>query len=230
MRLKVRLKLLYEDNHLIAVEKQPGTLTQEAALDLPVLSHDVKAYLKEKYNKPGAVYLGLIHRLDTNVGGVICFAKTSKAAARLSQAIRKQQFEKKYLAIVEGHVHQDETIVLTHFLKKDEEEKKAIVTNSTNGKESILKFKRLAQLGHRSLLEVQLMTGRFHQIRAQLAHHGIPIFGDAKYGTGKPRTTLALYAYHLHFNHPTKKEKITIKHLPKNDLFSPFLKAANLQM
>jgi len=228
--LKIKLKLLYEDNHLIAVEKQPGTLTQEATLDLPVLSHDVKAYLKEKYNKPGAVYLGLIHRLDTNVGGVICFAKTSKAAARLSQAIREQQFEKKYLAIVEGHVHQDETVVLTQFLKKDEEEKKAIVTDSNKGKESILKFRRLVQLGHRSLLEVQLVTGRFHQIRAQLAHHGIPIFGDAKYGTGKPGTTLALYAYYLRFNHPTKKEKITIKHLPKNDLFLPFLKAANIQM
>ena len=223
------LNVLYEDNHLIVVEKQPGVLTQAGSLDLPVLLTEIKAYIKEKYKKPGAVFLGMVHRLDTNVGGVICFAKTSKAASRLSKEIREQRFEKKYLAIVEGELKSEEEITLRDFLRKDKKHKKALITNPKLGKESILKFKKLAQIDNLSLLKVKLVTGRFHQIRAQLANYGTPIYGDSKYGTSKKNFNLALYAHWIKFKHPTKEEKIVIKHFPNDELFLPFLKAAKLK-
>src|SRR5574344_1621957 len=233
----MKLNILYEDNHLIVVEKEANVLTQGATLDLPVLLDQVKSYIKEKYSKTGNVFLGLIHRLDTNVAGVVCFAKTSKAASRLSEEIRKHRFEKKYLTIVEGKITSSENITLKDFLAKDEENKKAIITTSDLGKESILTFKKLAQIDNNTLVEVDLLTGRFHQIRAQLSNYGTPIIGDRKYGgkfnniksaTSKNSHSIALYAYSLSFNHPITKEKLTINNLPKDKVYTPFLKIAKL--
>lgn len=227
MHMKTKLKILYEDNHLIAVEKKAGILTQEATLNLPVLSTEVKKYIKEKYNKPGAVFLGLVHRLDVNVGGVICFAKTSKGASRVSKEIRERRFEKRYFVVVEGKIETEEEVTLKDFLIKDEKHKKAIITNKAKGKESILTFKKLAQINNLSLLEVNLITGRFHQIRAQLSNYGIPIYGDQKYGSVN-ESDIALYAYLIRFKHPVKDELLTITNLPNNDTFKPFLKLAGL--
>ena len=226
--LKMNLNILYEDNHLIVVEKKPGVLTQPAKLKLPDLLTEVKTYLKEKYNKPGEAFLGMIHRLDTNVGGVIRFAKTSKAASRLSKEIKEQRFEKRYLTIVKGNIQTEKEVTLIDYLLKDKKEKKAIISNDNLGKKSILKYKKIAQIDDMCLLEVNLITGRFHQIRVQLANQGTPLYGDRKYGNIKEKGHLALYAYSISFIHPTKKEKTTIKHFPENELFLPFLKIAGL--
>ena len=157
------------------------------------------------------------------------FLRWLQAASRLSKEIREQRFEKKYLAIVEGELKSEEEITLRDFLRKDKKHKKALITNPKLGKESILKFKKLAQIDNLSLLKVKLVTGRFHQIRAQLANYGTPIYGDSKYGTSKKNFNLALYAHWIKFKHPTKEEKIVIKHFPNDELFLPFLKAAKLK-
>ena len=142
----MNLNIIYEDNHIIVVEKEPGVLTQHAKLDLPVLLDEVKDYIKIKYEKPGNVFLGMVHRLDTNVGGLIVFAKTSKAASRISKEIKEKRFEKRYLAIVEGKINEKEEVTLKDYLYKDNKNKKAIITNSKKGKESILKYKKLAEI------------------------------------------------------------------------------------
>lgn len=224
----MKLNILYEDNHLIVVEKPSGVLTQHATLDLPVLLDEVKAYIKEEYNKPGRVFLGMVHRLDVNVGGVIVFAKTSKGASRINKEIREKRFEKRYLAIVEGNIKTEEEVTLTNYLKKDKRNNKAVITNPTHGKKSILKYKKLAEIDNKSLLEINLITGRFHQIRAQLANNKTPIYGDFKYGSKKRSNNLSLYAYYLRFKHPTKEELVVIKHYPKDELFKPFLVKANI--
>lgn len=221
------LNILYEDNHLIAVEKLPGVLTQPASLNLPVLLDEVKDYIKIKYNKPGNVFVGMVHRLDTNVGGIVVFAKTSKGASRISEEIRQNRFEKRYLAIVEGNVDKEEA-TLTDYLMKDNANRRAVITNSKTGKESILKYKKLAQIDNLTLLEINLITGRFHQIRAQLANQGTPIYGDYKYGSSKNINNIALYAHYLNFKHPTKDEVITITNLPKDKIYQPFLLKAGL--
>ncbi len=226
--MKKGLNILYEDNHLIVVEKEAGVLTQGGSLKLPVLLDEVKEHIKIKYNKPGRVFLGMVHRLDTNVGGVIVFAKTSKGASRISKEIREKRLNKRYLAVVEGKVNTNEEVKLVDYIIKDERNKKAIITNSNKGKESILKFKKLAEDNNLTLVEIKLITGRFHQIRAQLSNYGIPIYGDIKYGSVNKNEELGLYAYYLSFAHPTKKEEIIIKHFPQNKLFFPLLKKAKL--
>lgn len=218
----MNLNILYEDNHLIVVEKLPGVLTQSARLKLPVLLDEVKLYIKEKYNKPGAVFLGMVHRLDVNVGGIIVFAKTSKGASRLSKEIRENKFHKRYLAVVEGNINTNEEITLIDYLRKDNKNRKAIITNKSSGKESILKFKKLSQINNLNLVEINLITGRFHQIRAQLAYYGTPIYGDHKYGSSFKRDNIALYAHYLSFEHPTKDETVEVKNYPTDSLFKQF--------
>lgn len=217
------LNILYEDNHLIIVEKLPGVLTQHAKLDLPVLLDQVKEYIKIKYNKPGNVFLGMVHRLDTNVGGVIVFAKTSKAASRISKEIRENRFYKRYLAIVEGNIKEENEVTLKDYLLKDNKNNTALVTTPKKGKESMLKFKKLAQIDDLTLIEIDLITGRFHQIRAQLANYGTPLYGDIKYGSKVKGYDIGLYAYYLSFKHPTKDELVVVKHLPTTKLFKPFV-------
>ncbi len=204
------MKIIYEDNHLIVVEKPINQPSQEdASQDLDMVT-EIKAYLVEKYNKPGDAYLGLVHRLDRPVGGVMVFAKTSKAASRLSQQIREGDFKKEYIAIVEGYI---EAQSLEDYLYKDRRSNTSYVTkNKKKGKYArldILKSEYHAQ--HQlSKLEIDLITGRSHQIRVQLASRNLAIWGDARYNPkALPGEQIALWAHRLSFNHPTKKERLT---------------------
>ena len=202
-----KLEVLYEDNHLIVVVKQANVPSQQdSSSDLDLLTM-VKNYIKEKYHKPGNVYIGLIHRLDRPVSGIMVFARTSKAASRLSDQIRKNEFSKKYLAVVNGIIEKNED-TLVDYLKK-EENGNTVVTDSSDGKESILAYKVLERNYEKkeTLVEIQLKTGRHHQIRVQFASRNHPLCGDQRYGR-MDKTQIALCAYHLEFIHPTTKEKM----------------------
>jgi len=214
------LNILYEDNHIIVVEKQPGILSQaDKTNDVDMLTI-IKKYLKEKYNKPGNVYLGLVHRLDRMVGGVMVFAKTSKAASRLSEQIRNKRFKKEYMCIVNGILESEEGH-LENYLVKDSKTNKSRVTTPNLGKQSILDYKVFKENKNRnlSLLKINLQTGRHHQIRVQLSNLGYPIYGDIKYNKMANTDELYLYAYKLSFEHPTTKEYLTFTNYPKNNLW-----------
>ena len=196
------MKILYEDNHIIVVIKDYNIPVQEdSSKDLDMINM-IKTYLKEKYNKPGNVYLGLVHRLDRPVGGVMVFAKTSKAAKRLSDEIRNKKIEKRYVALVHGRVKNHE--VLKDKLSRNEK------TNTTyvdgNGKESILEYDLISYKNDMSLVDINLITGRHHQIRVQFASRNNPIYGDQKYGIDKEGIQIHLWAYKLKFKHPVKDE------------------------
>lgn len=214
------LKILYEDNHLLFVIKPVNMPVQEDRTGDPDLLNVVKSDIKERYNKPGNVYVGLVHRLDRPVGGVMVFAKTSKAASRISDVIRKQEMEKKYLAIVRG-VPDKEFARLEDYLVKNK--KKNIVHTSTKenkeAKRALLDFEVLGTKKGLSLLAITLHTGRPHQIRVQLASRGLPLYGDQKYGenVNKPGEQIALWSSELALPHPTKKEKIRISAAPPNE-------------
>lgn len=210
--------LLYEDNHLLVVEKPVGMLSQKDKTGDPDLLSVLKGYLKEKYQKPGAAYLGLIHRLDRMVGGIIVFAKTSKAAARLNRAFLKRLIVKKYLAIVEG-----ETENAGHFCDFIEKDAKTVRSRlSPMGKAAELYFWRLAFKDGYSLVKIKLITGRHHQIRVQFSARSHPLQGDGLYG-GKGGATPALFAYYLEFFHPVTKEKLTFLRYPQGDNWRAFL-------
>ena len=202
------INIIYEDNHLLVVEKKPNVLVQaDNTNDLDLLTI-LKQYLKEKYNKPGNVYLGLVHRLDRPVGGVMVFAKTSKAASRLSEQIRKKEFEKKYYAVVCGKIPEKGRFV--DKLEKDSKRNFSFV--SEKGKESSLTFERIKTNGKYSLVSVSLETGRSHQIRVQFSSHGFPLYGDQKYNKkANLHEQIALFAYFLSFIHPVKKERVTFE-------------------
>ncbi len=217
------LKILYEDNHIIVVIKQPGIPVQEDKTgDLDMLTI-IKKYIKEKYNKPGNVYLGLVHRLDRMVGGVMVFAKTSKAASRISEYIRQKNVKKRYLAVVNGKLPiSDKSIELTNYLVKDERRNMSkVVTKDTKGaKEANLEYRVLKNFTFNdkiySLVDIDLHTGRHHQIRLQFANIGHPLYGDIKYGQkiNKVGQNLALFSYYLSFFHPTKDEYLEFKFMP----------------
>ena len=175
------LKVLYEDNHIIVVLKPANVLSQEdSTKDLNMLNM-VKAYIKEKYSKPGNVYVGLVHRLDRMTSGVMVFAKTSKGASRLNEQIRNNQMEKKYLALVEGITPENGTLI--NYLYKNEEMVKSFVTEDKNrGKYSELRFETQKQGKNQSLVDIRLITGRHHQIRVQFASRGHSLLGDQRYG------------------------------------------------
>ena len=212
------LKVIYEDNHIIVVEKQPNIPSQaDKTGDIDMLTL-VKEYIKEKYNKPGNVYIGLVHRLDRPVGGVMVFARTSKAASRLSNQVREKVFKKKYLAVVDGKID-NEKGTLEDYLYKDEKNNISKVVNKDkkNAKLAkldyeVLKYNEVKDL---SLVEINLHTGRHHQIRVQLSNFGHSIFGDQKYGTRGKGKQIALWAYELTLEHPITKEKMTFKDLPE---------------
>ena len=174
---------------------------------------------KEKYNKPGNVYLGLVHRLDRAVGGVMVFAKTSKAASRLSNQVREKIFKKKYLAVVDGKP-ENKTGILEDYLYKDERNNISKVVNKDkkNAKYAKLEYELIVydEVKNLSLLSINLYTGRHHQIRVQLSNFGHSIFGDQKYGTRGKGKQIALWAYELEIEHPITKEKMTFKDLPEN--------------
>ncbi len=199
------INIIYEDNHLLVVEKPVNIPVQkDSSNDLDLLTM-LKEYLKKKYNKPGNVYLGLVHRLDRPVGGVMVFAKTSKAASRLSEQIRKGEFKKTYLAIVCGKIN--EKAILEDFLLKDP--KTNIVKVDSKGKKSILEYKRINYKEGLSLVKINLKTGRSHQIRVQFSSRNYPLYGDQKYNEkSKVGEQIALFANKISFTHPTKKENI----------------------
>ena len=206
----MKINIIYEDNHLLVVEKPINVPTQEDNSKDEDLLNILKKYLKDKYNKPGNVYLGLIHRLDRPVGGVMVFAKTSKAASRLSNEIRLNNVEKRYMALV--HNHTKEKDVLVDKLLKDEKTNTSYVDE--NGKLSKLEYNLIEYRGDKSLLDINLITGRHHQIRAQLSSRGYPIYGDQKYGIDKAGIQIHLWAYKLKFKHPTKDEIMEFVYYP----------------
>ena len=212
------LKVLYEDNQIIVVEKKPNIPSQsDKTGDLDMLSI-VKAYIKEKYNKPGDVYLGLVHRLDRPVGGVMVFARTSKSASRLSNQVREKIFKKKYLAVVDGKFEENSG-TLENYLYKDERNNISKVVNKEkkNAKFAKLDYKviKYNNIKDLSLVEINLHTGRHHQIRVQLANFGHSIFGDQKYGKRGKGKQIALWAYELTIIHPVTKKELTFKDYPE---------------
>ena len=211
---KVMINILYEDNHLLVAEKKVGVLSQSDGSSTPDMLTILKKYLKDKYNKPGNVYLGLVHRLDKNVGGVMVFAKTSKAARRLSEQIRNREFKKTYLAICKGVINSDGRY--QDYLKR--EEYRSVVSNSKDGKIAILSYEVIKVKNNNTLLKINLETGRHHQIRVQFSYHNHPLLGDEKYGS-KGKYPLALYAYKLEFYHPTTKEILSFTSIPKEGYF-----------
>ncbi len=214
------INVLYEDNHLIVVEKPAGVLSQEDATKDPDMLTILKQYLKEKYHKLGNVYLGLVHRLDRMTSGIMVFAKTSKAASRLSEQIRNHQFEKRYYAVVKGSV--PETGELKDYLIKNEMLVKSFVTTKELGKIAILTFQKVKEVDKQSVVRVQLKTGRHHQIRAQFANFGHPIVGDHLYDS-LASGDLMLHAYYLSFYHPISKEEMTFTLLPTDEKWQKYV-------
>ena len=215
--MKNKLEILYEDNHIIVVVKPVNILSQsDSTKDIDMLTM-VKSYIKEKYNKPGNVYVGLVHRLDRPTGGIMVFAKTSKAASRLSKDIANHNFKKEYLAVIEGNLVNRG--ILENYLDRDG--KKAFVTTKEKGKYSKLDYEVISKKEKLNLVKVNLTTGRHHQIRIQFSNIGFPLYGDQLYGKND-KEQIALYAYHLVFTHPTTKEIMNFKIIPKYGVFKEF--------
>lgn len=208
------IPVLYEDNHLLVVVKPPNLPSQaDSSGDADLLSI-LKGYIAEKYHKPGAVYLGLVHRLDRPVGGAMVFARTSKAAARLSEAFRAHAQDRRYLAIVEGNF--SNPLELTDYLVKDGRTGmvRAVAPDAPGAKQARLISRPLAQRNGLTLTDVQLFTGRAHQIRVQHACAGHPLWGDMRYGHGAPGRQIALWAYRLVLEHPTRREALRFSARP----------------
>lgn len=212
------LNVIYEDNHIIVVEKSVNIPSQgDKTGDADMLTL-VKQYIKEKYNKPGEVYLGLVHRLDRPVGGVMVFARTSKAAARLSEQVRNKQFKKKYLVIADGRFEKQKGTLQNYLLKNERLNTSKVVEEGTkNSKLAILDYEVLAYNEEidLSLIKINLHTGRHHQIRVQLSNAGHSICGDQKYGTRGRGKQICLWAYELTILHPITKEEMIFKVLPQ---------------
>lgn len=212
------LKVIYEDNHIIVVEKKPNIPSQgDKTNDIDMLTI-VKQYIKEKYNKPGEVYLGLIHRLDRPVGGVMVFAKTSKAASRLSEQVRNKIFKKKYLTIVDGKMEKEKDSLEDYLLKNERNNLSKVVNEKTkNAKQAKLDYEVLTYNDeiNLSVLKIDLHTGRHHQIRVQLSSRGHSIYGDQKYGIRGRGKQIALWAYSLTILHPISKEEMSFVSIPE---------------
>ena len=220
------MEVVYEDNHIIIVNKQSGEIVQGDKTGDRPLSDTVKDYIKEKYQKPGAVFLGVVHRLDRPVSGLVVFARTSKALTRLNKMFAEGEVHKTYWALVKNAPQETEA-TLTHWLVRNEKQNKsyAYATEKPNSKKAILKYRLIGKSDNYSLLEVQLMTGRHHQIRCQLAAMGCPIKGDLKYGAPRsnPDGSISLLSRRIEFIHPVSKERITAEApLPDDPLWQAF--------
>lgn len=203
------MKILYEDNHLLVVEKPCNIPMQADSSGDPDLLSEAKAYIKEKYHKPGEVYLGLVHRLDRPVGGVCVFARTSKAASRLSEAIRTHQFHKKYLAVVSDR-DLPESGTLEDRLLKDHRRNTTRVDEK--GKPSALNYRVLKRKDGLALVEIELLTGRSHQIRVQFSSRGWPLYGDQRYNPdARAGQQIALWSHELKFPHPVRTEEMIFR-------------------
>lgn len=222
-----KIDILYEDNHIIVVIKPPNLLTQGDVTGDDSLLERVKQYIRVKYNKPGEAYVGMVQRLDRPVGGLIVFAKTSKAASRLTQALKNNEVERKYLAIVHGRAKQNEQLI--HWLIKDGKTNmvSAFDSEKEGSKKAILDYRLLECQDDLSLIEVKLHTGRAHQIRVQLASVGLPIYGDMRYGR-QEKGRIALWCYQLGLMHPTKKEFMQWEQKPDFFPFDEFLKKTTI--
>ncbi|MGB5982762.1 MAG: RluA family pseudouridine synthase [Nonlabens sp.] len=211
--MNISERILYEDNHLIAVNKLSGELTQGDKTGDPILPDLIKEYIAEKYNKPGAVYLGVIHRLDRPTSGIVIFARTSKALSRMNKLFLERKTEKTYWAMVEG-APSEERQRLEHYLVRNPKQNKSYAHDHEvpNSKKAALSYSIIKKLDRYSLLEVKLETGRHHQIRSQLSKIGRIIKGDLKYGAKRSNKdgSIHLHARALSFVHPVKKEQITI--------------------
>ncbi|MBM3997755.1 MAG: RluA family pseudouridine synthase [Planctomycetes bacterium] len=206
------LEILYEDNHCLAIAKPAGVTCAHFQGDEVTLDRSVKEYLKDKYKKPGKVFLGVVHRLDKPVSGVLLFARTSKAAARLCEQFREGTIEKVYWAIVEGAIPRDAG-TLEDWLRKNRETHRVDVVEpkAPGARQSLLHYQRLGTYGDLTWLEIRPQTGRTHQLRVQLAHHGHPIYGDARYGSVATfGDAIALHARSLTFLHPVRYEPVTL--------------------
>lgn len=210
---KDNLQVLYEDNHIIVVNKRVGDIVQGDKTGDKPLSEVVKEFLKEKYNKPGEVFLGVVHRLDRPTSGIVLFAKTSKALTRLNELFKIRETQKIYWALVKNKPEKTQA-TLIHFLKRNPKNNtsKAHIKEVPDSKKSILDYKIIKSLDNYHLLEIELHTGRHHQIRSQLSAIGSPIKGDLKYGFDRsnPDGGIHLHARKLSFTHPVSKEKIEI--------------------
>jgi len=202
-------RIIFEDNHILVAFKPSGFLSQGDGSSAPDMLSFLKDYIKNKYNKPGNVYLGLLHRLDRNVSGIMVFAKTSKCASRISEQIRQGKLIKKYHATVQG-VMKQKSGRLINYLVKDEKANKVQVYDKEvlHSKRCELEYSSLKTIDNNTVVDVHLLTGRSHQIRSQFAHIGHPLIGDTKYGGPKSNKGIALESYYLGFNHPTTGEFI----------------------
>ncbi len=214
----MKLNVIYEDNHIIVVEKPAGIPIQadiSGDMDMYTL---VRNYIREKYNKPGNVFVGIVHRLDRPVGGIMVFARTSKGASRLSEQIRNRSFKKTYKAIVHGLLKNKKGTLKNYLLKDEGKNKSFVVQEGTkNAKLAVLDYEVISEnkADNTSIVEVELHTGRHHQIRLQFANIGHPLVGDSKYGKDKGLSNVALWSYKLKFKHPTKDEEMEFKLEPK---------------
>lgn len=215
-----KLNIIYEDNHIIVVEKPINMLSQSDNTKDLDLQTALKMYIKEKYQKPGNVYIGLVHRLDRPTGGLMVFARTSKAASRLSEEIRNKNFKKSYLAVINGKTKKQDT--LEDYLEKTGNI--SIISDKEKGKYAKLNYELIAYKDNLSLVKVNLETGRNHQIRLQFKSRNMPLYGDNKYNNDKNKN-LGLYAYKLEFTHPTRREKMVFINYPT---YSPFNKFKDL--
>lgn len=224
---KYNLDVVYEDNHIIIINKKPGQIAQADKTGDKALNEILKSYLKEKYNKPGNVYVGLIHRLDRPTSGGLVFGKTDKATSRLSKMFQQHEVSKTYWAVVDRLPPQTSD-TLEHYLAKNQEKNRSAVVKAThqNAKKAILHYQHLSSIDNYHLLEIKLETGRHHQIRAQLAAIGCRIKGDVKYGfkRGNKDLSIHLHARYMEFIHPVKKETMKFEFpTPKDSVWEAFL-------
>ncbi len=222
------MQVLYEDNHIIVVYKESGEIVQGDKTGDKPLSETIKAWIKEKYAKPGNVFLGVVHRLDRPVSGLVVFAKTSKALSRLNDMFRKGEVKKTYWAMVQTPPAEPEG-TLTNWLVRNEKQNKSYAYDHEvpNAKKAILEYKTIGQTEHYTLLEVNLLTGRHHQIRCQLSAIGCPIKGDLKYGARRsnPDGSISLLSRTVEFIHPVSKENISVvSPLPAEKVWDNFRK------
>lgn len=214
------IHILYEDNHLLIVEKPNNIPVQQDRSNDPDLLTVLKEDIKVRYDKPGNVYLALVHRLDRPVGGAIVFAKTSKAASRMANLLRKRELKRSYLAVVRGQVKQNSD-TLTHYLWKDRRKNivHAVQKGTRGAKQAVLHYDVIERKRNLSLLHVTLETGRSHQIRVQLSEIGHPLFGDQKYGqdVNKVGEQIALWSHSLSFIHPVRDTEVTVKSYPNRE-------------
>ena len=226
------MQVVYEDNHIIIVFKQSGEIVQGDKTGDRPLSETVKEYIKAKYHKPGNVFLGVVHRLDRPVAGLVVFARTSKALVRLNEMFRKGDIHKTYWAITKN-MPKEPQATLTNWIVRNERQNKsyAYVREVPDSKKALLSYRVIGHTDHYHLLEVHLMTGRHHQIRCQLAHIGCPIKGDLKYGAQRsnPDGSISLLSHEMTFVHPVSKETVhVVAPLPDDNLWRALAPVADV--